>query len=116
MHFVMRARALVAFPGGFGTMDELFEVLTLVQTGKKRRLPIILMGRKYWDDVIDFAKMAKWGYIAKEDLKLFHYAETGREAWEIISGFYKKHPLAPIPGNQGNPSPVFSDDLAFKAV
>ncbi|MCX5786291.1 MAG: TIGR00730 family Rossman fold protein [Elusimicrobia bacterium] len=93
MHFVMRARALVAFPGGFGTMDELFEVLTLVQTGKKRRLPIILMGRKYWDDVINFANIAKWGYIAKEDIKLFHYAETGREAWNIISGFYKEHPL-----------------------
>ncbi|HAF95584.1 MAG: Rossman fold protein, TIGR00730 family [Elusimicrobia bacterium GWC2_51_8] len=96
MHFVMRAKALVAFPGGFGTMDELFEVLTLVQTGKKRRLPIILMGREYWDDVINFANMAKWGYIAKEDMKLFHYAETGREAWDIIKGFYKKHPLGPV--------------------
>ena len=94
MHFVMRAKALVAFPGGFGTMDELFEVLTLVQTGKKRRLPIILMGRKYWEDVIHFANMAKWGYISKEDIKLFHYAETGREAWGIISGFYKEHPFA----------------------
>lgn len=96
MHFVMRARALVAFPGGFGTMDELFEVLTLVQTGKKHCLPIILMGRKYWEDVIHFANMAKWGYIAKEDIKLFHYAETGREAWNIISGFYKEHPLGPV--------------------
>ena len=74
-------------------MDELFEVLTLVQTGKKRRLPIILMGRKYWDDVINFANMVKWGYIAKDDLKLFHYAETGCEAWHIISEFYKKHTL-----------------------
>ena len=96
MHFVMRAKALVAFPGGFGTMDELFEVLTLVQTGKKRRLPIILIGRKYWEDVIRFERIAKWGYIAKEDIKLFHYAETGQEAWNIISGFYKKHPLGPV--------------------
>jgi len=94
MHFVMRARALVAFPGGFGTMDELFEVLTLVQTGKKTRLPIVLVGRKYWDDVINFPNMAKWGYIAKEDLKLFRYAETGEEIWKHISDFYRKNPLA----------------------
>ena len=92
MHFVMRARALVAFPGGFGTMDELFEVLTLVQTGKKRRLPIILVGRKYWDDVINFANMAKWGYIAKEDLKLFRYAETGAEILKHITDFYRVNP------------------------
>ncbi|MGD9641616.1 MAG: TIGR00730 family Rossman fold protein [Elusimicrobiales bacterium] len=94
MHFVMRARALVAFPGGFGTMDELFEVLTLVQTGKKTRLPIILVGKDYWQDVINFPNMAKWGYIAKEDLKLFRYAETGAEILEHIEDFYKKYPLA----------------------
>jgi uncharacterized protein (TIGR00730 family) len=92
MHFVMRARALVAFPGGFGTMDELFEVLTLVQTGKKRRLPIILMGRKYWNDVMNFRNMAKWGYISYEDLDLFHFADTGEEAWDIIEKFYRKNP------------------------
>ncbi|PIU17683.1 MAG: hypothetical protein COT18_12780, partial [Elusimicrobia bacterium CG08_land_8_20_14_0_20_59_10] len=79
MHFVMRARALVVCPGGFGTMDELFEVLTLVQTGKKSRLPIVLVGKKYWTDVMNFANIAKWGYIAKEDLKLFRYAETAEE-------------------------------------
>ena len=95
MHFVMRARALVAFPGGFGTMDELFEVLTLVQTGKKHRLPIVLVGRKYWDDVINFANMAKWGYIAKEDLKLFYYAETGEEILNHIKDFYR----ASLPAN-----------------
>ena len=94
MHFVMRARALVAFPGGFGTMDELFEVLTLVQTGKKRRLPIVLVGRKYWDDVINFANMAKWGYIAKEDLKLFYYAETGEGILKHITDFYRANPPA----------------------
>ncbi len=98
MHFVMRARALVAFPGGFGTMDELFEVLTLVQTGKKRHLPIILVGRKYWDDVINFANMAKWGYIAKEDLKLFRYAETGSEILKHITDFYRKNP--PVNGKK----------------
>ena len=93
MHFVMRARALVAFPGGFGTMDELFEVLTLVQTGKKRHLPIILVGREYWEDVMNFGNMAKWGYIAKDDVKLFRYADTAEEIWGHIAGFYAKHPI-----------------------
>ena len=91
MHFVMRARALVVCPGGFGTMDELFEVLTLVQTGKKTKLPIILVGKKYWTEVMNFPNMAKWGYIAKEDLKLFRYAETAGEIWEHIESFYKKY-------------------------
>jgi len=95
MHFVMRARALVVCPGGFGTMDELFEVLTLVQTGKKTRLPIVLVCRKYWDDVINFKNIAKWGYISKEDLKLFSYAETGQEIWQHIHDFYQQHPLPP---------------------
>jgi hypothetical protein len=94
MHFVMRARALVAFPGGFGTMDELFEVLTLVQTGKKTMLPIVLVGKDYWTDVMNFENMAKWGYISKEDLKLFTFAETGEEILEQIEDFYKKNPLA----------------------
>lgn len=93
MHFVMRAKALVAFPGGFGTMDELFEVLTLVQTGIKRRLPIILFGKKYWTDVINFENMAKYGYISRDDLKLFRFAETAEEAWEIIIEFYGWQPL-----------------------
>ncbi|KAF0125751.1 MAG: hypothetical protein FD189_1933 [Elusimicrobia bacterium] len=92
MHFVMRARALVAFPGGFGTMDELFEVLTLVQTGKKRRLPIVLMGRKYWNDVMNFRNMARWGYICYEDLNLLHFADTAEEAWDFIEKFYRKNP------------------------
>ncbi len=94
MHFVMRARALVVCPGGFGTMDELFEVLTLVQTGKKSRLPIVLVGKKYWTDVMNFPNMAKWGYISKEDLKLFRYAETGEEILGHIEDFYRKYPLA----------------------
>ncbi|MBU2572883.1 MAG: TIGR00730 family Rossman fold protein [Elusimicrobia bacterium] len=93
MHFVMRAKALAAFPGGFGTMDELFEVLTLVQTGIKRRLPIILFGKKYWTDVIHFKNMAKYGYISEEDLDLFKFAETADEAWRIITEFYARHPL-----------------------
>jgi len=93
MHFVMRARALVVFPGGFGTMDEMFEVMTLVQTGKKSRLPIILVGEDYWTDVMNFQNMAKWGYISTEDLKLFTFAETGRQIVDQIAEFYKKNPL-----------------------
>ena len=93
MHFVMRARALVVFPGGFGTMDEMFEVMTLVQTGKKSRLPIILVGEDYWTDVMNFQNMAKWGYISTEDLKLFTFAETGKQIVEQIAAFYKDSPL-----------------------
>lgn len=89
MHFMMRARALVVFPGGFGTMDELFEALTLVQTEKKRKFPIILFGKKYWDTVIDFKAMARWGFISREDIDLLRYAETAEGAWKIISDFYK---------------------------
>ena len=93
MHFVMRARALVVFPGGFGTMDEMFEVMTLVQTGKKRRLPIILVGEDYWTDVMNFQNMAKWGYISTEDLKLFTYAETGQQIVDQIAEFYSVNPI-----------------------
>jgi len=93
MHFVMRARALVVFPGGFGTMDEMFEVLTLVQTGKKRSLPIVLVGEDYWTDVMNFQNMAKWGYISTEDLKLFSFAETGQQIVDQITAFYKVNPL-----------------------
>ncbi|PIS47496.1 MAG: TIGR00730 family Rossman fold protein [Elusimicrobia bacterium CG08_land_8_20_14_0_20_51_18] len=89
MHFVMRARALVVFPGGFGTYDELFEVLTLVQTSKKRHLPIILFGSDYWKDVINFENIAKWGYISYEDLDLFKFADKAEDAVKIIKDFYK---------------------------
>ncbi|HNW43365.1 MAG TPA: TIGR00730 family Rossman fold protein [Elusimicrobiales bacterium] len=93
MHFVMRARALVVFPGGFGTFDELFEVLTLIQTGKKRVLPIVMVGKEYWNSIMNFPNMAKAGYIAKEDLKLFRFAETAEEIWGHITNFYLKHPI-----------------------
>ncbi|MCG2725188.1 MAG: LOG family protein [Elusimicrobia bacterium] len=93
MHFVMRSKALVVFPGGFGTMDELFEVMTLIQTGKKRPIPIVLIGKKYWEDVLNVKNMAKWGVISTADIHLFKYAESGQEAWNIISDFYKKNPF-----------------------
>lgn len=84
MHFLMRARALVAFPGGYGTLDELFEALTLVQTRKARTLPIILFGKSFWEKIINFDNLVDEGVIDPEHLDLFSYAETAEEAWEII--------------------------------
>ena len=84
MHFLMRARALVAFPGGFGTLDELFETLTLVQTGKVDRLPIILFGKDFWTRLVVFDFLVDEGTISAKDLELFRYAETAEKAWEII--------------------------------
>ena len=85
MHFLMRARALVAFPGGFGTMDELFETLTLIQTKKIKQLPVILFGQEFWNMAIDFDFLVREGVIAPEDKSLFHMVEKAEEAWEIIS-------------------------------
>lgn len=85
MHFLIRARALVALPGGFGTLDELFEALTLVQTGKTRHLVIVLIGRDFWTRLIDWSWLVDNGLIAQEDLHLFHYAETAQEAWDLIA-------------------------------
>ena len=84
MHFLNRAKALVVFPGGFGTMDELFETLTLLQTGKVRDVSVVLIGKAYWDDLINWKKFVEYGLISPEDLSLFHFAETAAEAWEII--------------------------------
>lgn len=88
MHFVLRAKALVVFPGGFGTLDELFEVLTLRQTNRMQSIPIILYGREYWERLIDFQYMADEGVIADKHLELINYAETPHEAWEIIRKFH----------------------------
>ncbi|MCA9249166.1 MAG: TIGR00730 family Rossman fold protein [Planctomycetales bacterium] len=84
MHFLMRAKALIVFPGGFGTLDELFDALTLRQTQRMQEIPIVLYGRDYWQRVIDFQFLADEGVIADEHLQLVHYAETPQEAWEII--------------------------------
>ncbi|HEX4826550.1 MAG TPA: TIGR00730 family Rossman fold protein [Candidatus Polarisedimenticolaceae bacterium] len=91
MHFMLRAKALVAFPGGFGTMDELFEALTLVQTGKVAHLPVILVGRSFWEKAIDFDLLVDEGLIAPEDVLLFRFAETAKEAWEHIVAYYAKY-------------------------
>ena len=88
MHFMMRAKALVAFPGGFGTLDELFEVLTLVQTGKAKPVPIVLFGTAFWKKLINFEAMVEEGTISPQDLGLFLYTDDPQEAWDFIKGFY----------------------------
>jgi uncharacterized protein (TIGR00730 family) len=88
MHFMMRAKALVAFPGGFGTLDELFEVITLVQTRKAKQVPIVLFGSDYWKRLIDFDVLIDEGVISPKDLDLFRYADEPQAAWEVIRAFY----------------------------
>lgn len=88
MHFLMRARAVAVFPGGFGTFDEFFELLTLIQTGKMEPLPILLFGKNFWDRVINFDELALEGTISPEDLQLFQRVETADEAWQIVQRFY----------------------------
>jgi uncharacterized protein (TIGR00730 family) len=87
MHFLMRARAICVFPGGFGTLDEMFESLTLIQTGRMKRVPFLLFGREFWERVIDWQALADAGMIAPEDLTLFRYVETAEEAAAIIGSF-----------------------------
>ncbi|MBW2394276.1 MAG: TIGR00730 family Rossman fold protein [Deltaproteobacteria bacterium] len=87
LHFMLRARALVAFPGGFGTLDELFDVLTLVQTRKSEALPIVLVGRSFWERVINFDFLVDEGLIRSGDRELIAYAESAEEIWEVIQGW-----------------------------
>jgi uncharacterized protein (TIGR00730 family) len=87
-HFVLRAAALVVFPGGFGTLDELFDTLCLRQTRRMQQIPVILYSREYWDSIINFQRLADEGVIDDEDLKLVNYAETPQEAWQIIANFH----------------------------
>ena len=89
LHFVMRAKAFVVFPGGFGTFDELFEILTLVQTGKKSKIPVILVGKEFWNKVINVHALAEYGVIAHHDERAVPIVETAQEAWQEIEKFYK---------------------------
>ncbi len=89
MHFMMRAKALVAFPGGFGTLDELFEVITLVQTRKARQVPIVLFGSDYWKRLINFDVLVEEGVISPADLDLFQFADDPQVAWDVIRTFYR---------------------------
>jgi len=90
LHFLHRACALVVFPGGYGTLDELFETLTLIQTGKNKEIPVVLVGREYWERLIDFDYMVEEGTIDMEDLEIFVYKESGKDAWEYILKWYEK--------------------------
>ncbi len=90
MHFLLRAKALVIFPGGFGTLDELFDALTLRQTRRMQDIPIVLYSREYWGRVIDFQFLADEGVIADAHLDLIQYAESPAECWEIIQRFHRE--------------------------
>ena len=85
MHFLLRAKCLVAFPGGFGTLDELFETLTLIQTQKVSPIPVLLFGQAFWNRIIDFDALVEEGTISAQDLDLFQFVETAEQAWEMIS-------------------------------
>ena len=89
MHFMMRAKALVAFPGGFGTLDELFETLTLVQCKKAKPVPIVLFGSNYWQRLLNLQVLVEEGVIAEEDLVLFTYVDSVDDAWQFIRAFYE---------------------------
>jgi uncharacterized protein (TIGR00730 family) len=88
LHFLLRARALVAFPGGFGTLDELFETLTLVQTRKIEPIPIVLVGETYWKRLVDVEFLVEEGVVDAEDRDLLWYAETAEEIWQGILAWY----------------------------
>ncbi|MCL2305409.1 MAG: TIGR00730 family Rossman fold protein [Planctomycetaceae bacterium] len=91
LHFLLRAQALVVFPGGFGTFDELFEALTLRQTNKMQKLPVIVFGREFWEKTINFNHLVETGVINPEDLELFHYVDSPEEAWEMIQAFHRSN-------------------------
>lgn len=88
MHFLLRARAVCVFPGGFGTFDEMFELLTLIQTGKIKPIPIVLFGEEFWRRVVNFDALVEEGVVSARDLGLFQFVETADQAWEIIQDFY----------------------------
>jgi uncharacterized protein (TIGR00730 family) len=91
MHFLLRARAVAVFPGGFGTFDEAFELLTLIQTGKVKPIPILFFGRDFWDRVVNFEALVEEGVISPDDLKLMTFCETAEEAWGHVCRFYQEH-------------------------
>jgi uncharacterized protein (TIGR00730 family) len=101
MHFLVRAKAVTVFPGGFGTMDELFETVTLMQTGRMALVPLILFGKQFWRSIIDFDALAAFGTIAPGDVDLLQFVDTADEAWEIISRFYGSVDPASLPLSSG---------------
>jgi hypothetical protein len=89
MHFLMRAKAIAIFPGGFGTLDEFFESVTLIQTKRMAPIPLILFGEEFWRRIVDFEALADFGTIAPDDLQLLHFVETADQAWKIIADHYE---------------------------
>ena len=87
-HFLLRAKAIAVFPGGFGTMDEMFEALTLIQTHRMERVPFLLFGKKFWNEIINFKALAEAGTISPDDVNLFNIVDTAEEGWNLISGHY----------------------------
>lgn len=101
MHFLMRAKALCAFPGGYGTLDEIFETLALIQTRKITRIPVLLFGREFWEGLINWQQMIDHQLICPEDVEIFQYCETPEEAWSIIKDFWEKPSELPAtPGHR----------------
>ena len=98
MHFLMRARAVCVFPGGFGTLDEMFEALTLIQTGRMNRVPFLLFGRAFWEKIINWDALSEAGTISPQDLDLFRFVETAEEAADIIDNWDPAPPRSDIPG------------------
>jgi hypothetical protein len=94
MHFLLRARAVAVFPGGFGTFDETFELLTLIQTGKVSPIPVLLYGREFWERVVNFEALAEEGVIGRKDLELFHFVETAQEGWDYVRNWWQDQPVA----------------------
>ncbi|MFW6414411.1 MAG: LOG family protein [Verrucomicrobiota bacterium] len=91
MHFLKRAKALCVFPGGFGTMDELFETITLIQTGKITPIPVVLFGEEFWREMINWEKFSERGLVAPEDLEIIRFCRTAAEGWEYIKDFWNQH-------------------------
>ena len=89
MHFMIRARSIVVYPGGFGSLDELFEMVTLMQTNKVERFPIILVGKSFWDEVLGFQKLIDYGVIDAADMQLIHFVDSAQEAWDHIAQWYE---------------------------
>lgn len=98
MHFLMRARAICVFPGGFGTLDEMFEALTLIQTGRMQRIPFLLFGRAFWERIIDWDALADAGTISDQDLDLFRFVDSAAEAVSLIDNWAPAPPRKDVPG------------------
>ena len=98
MHFLMRASAICVFPGGFGTLDELFESLTLIQTGRMERVPFLLFGRAFWDSIVNWEALADAGTISEDDLDLFRFVETAEEAMQVIDDWQSQGTRQEVPG------------------